>query len=114
LRLVSKDELEIHELVIDEQTGLPRAKKDALGRSTNEPERRVKVSIGSGAPMRRELKWCLRADGSRVAECYSDTWDRAQSDELLEILDVKEVPLTEIVSIADAAPGSQYEKVSAR
>jgi hypothetical protein len=114
LRLVTKDELELTELVVDEQTGLPRSKVDAQGRSTGEPERRTVISIGSGAPMRRALKWCVRADGSRVVETLADSWERAQSDELFEVLDVKEVPLTEIVSIADAAPGSQFEKVSPR
>ena len=111
------DELVIKDPVIDEETGEPKmlkvknAKGDLVDGSR--PMLKVRQSPGTGAPVRRPLKWCLREDGSRVVECYADTFELAKGDNLFDLLDTREVPNDEVVSIENAENGSNYEKVVA-
>lgn len=108
------DELVLKEHVIDDETGKPRLMKDDDGKPIKgKPMVRVKVDAGTGAPVRRPLKWCQRADGSRVIECYEDTFELAKTDDLIDILAIEEVK-GPVVSIADAKNGESYEALVAR
>lgn len=105
------DELVCKEEVIDDETGLPRLLKDRDGKVTAKVMTRIKQDPGTGAPIRRKLTWCVRADGSRVVECYSDAFELAKNDNLIDILDVREIDASEVVSIEGAEPGSSYEEI---
>jgi|GEM_PF-3581881 hypothetical protein len=107
------DELVEKEPVIDDETGEPKMLKDKDGKPTDKPMMRVRINNGTGAPVRRALKWCQRADGSRVVECYEDTFELAKTDDLVDILSVEEVK-GPVVSIADAENGESYEALVAR
>jgi len=109
------DELVLKEQVIDDETGLPKMLKvkDEQGRLVDgtRPMMRVKLDPGTGAPVRRPLHWCVRGDGSRVVECYVDTFELAKTDELLDILAIIEVPLAEVTDISQCKDGESYEKL---
>ena len=105
------DELVLKEEVIDDETGLPKFLKDRDGKPTTRVMTRIKQDPGTGAPQRRRLTWCTRADGSRIVECYSDSFELAKNDNLIDILDVREIDVTEVVSIEGVEPGSSYEDI---